>query len=149
AALVGADGQTIGASALVGPLAAPPRLSLPDGLTPASAHFGETIELAGYEISDGAITLVWRALGEPDRDYTVFVHVLNASGQLVAQADGQPAGGDFPTSAWRSGDVVVDRHRLPKLLPGSLSVEVGFYYLPTLQRLPGGPLSFTLPANPG
>jgi len=31
-----------------------------------------------------------------DQDYTVFVHLLDSSGKLIAQADSQPRSGTYP-----------------------------------------------------
>jgi hypothetical protein len=72
-------------------------------------------------------------------DYTVFVQLLDAEGQLVTQHDGQPFYGYLPTSDWSPGDVIPDRHRL--LLPADLAsgryqIITGMYSLETLERLP-------------
>lgn len=45
------------------------------------------------------------AEGTPLRDYTAFVPAL-ADQRVVRQQDGPASGGFFPTSAWRTGDVV-------------------------------------------
>jgi hypothetical protein len=73
-------------------------------------------------------------------DYTVFVHLLDADGRQVAQADGPPQSGQYPTSWWGAGEVVADRHRLPNevianLPPGSYTLSVGLYNLDTGERL--------------
>jgi 4-amino-4-deoxy-L-arabinose transferase-like glycosyltransferase len=51
-------------------------------------------------------------------DYFIFVHVLNAAGQTVAQRDAPPWQGRFPTSSWRPGTLIVDLNDLP--LPADL-----------------------------
>jgi len=48
-----------------------------------------------------------------DRDYVVFLHLLDEKGQIVAQRDIAPAGGTRPTSGWIAGEVVVDLHTFP------------------------------------
>ena len=53
-------------------------------------------------------------------DYFIFVHVLNAAGQTVAQRDAPPWQGRFPTSSWRAGTLIVDVNDLP--LPADLPV---------------------------
>ncbi len=76
------------------------------------------------------VTLVWRALAPMDRDYTVFVHMVDSDGRLVAQHDGPPAEGARPTSGWLSGEEIVDRHliRFPEgLAPGPYRLLVGLY----------------------
>jgi hypothetical protein len=103
--------------------------------------FDRQISLVGWskEFEDDQllVTLVWQAATELDRDYTAFIHVIGEDGRLVAQLDRPPAG--YPTSDWRSGEIVIDQ--FPLTLPDDLSqdeefiVNTGFYYLPTLERL--------------
>jgi len=76
------------------------------------------------------VTLVWEALGAVDRDYSVFVHLVDAGGRTVAQSDGWPDCGRSATSAWRTGEVRYDPRTLP--LPGDLpegryTVRAGLY----------------------
>ncbi|NIN65363.1 MAG: hypothetical protein GTO63_11820 [Anaerolineae bacterium] len=93
---------------------------------------GEEIEL----------TLYWRGLDYASyfgTDYSVFVHLVDAVGQLRAQTDGHPVGGLYPTSRWRSTKVVIPDHRsisVPtRIPPGRYRLEVGMYLLPTGERL--------------
>ena len=63
-------------------------------------------------------------------DYFIFVHVLNAAGQTVAQRDAPPWQGRFPTSSWRSGTLIVDVNDLPlpaDLPPGDYTLVVGMF----------------------
>ena len=56
--------------------------------------------------------------------------MLNATGDIVAQADGPPLKGDWPTSAWDLGQPVRDLRHLAysrALPPGDYSVLVGLY----------------------
>ena len=118
---------------------------------------GDSIGLLGYDLGSDQrtaedtehgvadqsqtldVTLYWR-MGTPvTEDYTVFVQLLDAEGQVVTQHDGQPLYGYLPTSDWSPGDVIPDRHRL--LLPADLSsggyqLITGMYTFPTLERLP-------------
>lgn len=74
-----------------------------------------------------------------DRDYTVFVHLLDGNGRIVAQRDGQPGDGFYPTSIWDPGEVVPDEYAIivpPDLPAGDYEVVVGMYYFPTGERLP-------------
>jgi hypothetical protein len=105
----------------------------PVGATPSPT--GQPTFRAGDHI---AIVLYWQASRPPRRDYTAFLHLLDASGKLVAQTDGQPRSGDYPTSAWGAGDVVADPHRLDlpgDLRPGTYRLEAGMYLLQTGARL--------------
>jgi len=89
--------------------------------------------------SGGTITvaLVWQALDALDRDYTVFVHVLDEADQRVAQHDGMPVGGNWPTRFWAPGETVVDEHTLDstELLPGFYDLGIGWYRSDTGARL--------------
>jgi hypothetical protein len=141
--LTGGDGKTLGPRILWGPLIVAPTQSAEAGLTPAAVTFAGQIELTGYRLADGQLDLQWRALSRPAADYTVFVHALDSSGKVLAQADGEPLGGAFPTGMWQPGETVLDHHALTAP-PGTVKVEVGLYELATLARLPGGPLEISL-----
>ncbi|MEW6230967.1 MAG: DUF2723 domain-containing protein [Chloroflexota bacterium] len=87
---------------------------------------------------DFRLILYWRALKPLDKDYTVFVHVLDAAGNIVAQRDRQPEGGALPTSVWEVGEAMADRMEvaLPASLPaGSYWVVAGMYSLADMKRL--------------
>lgn len=101
------------------------------------ANFADQIELLGYDaMVEGEtlrLVLYWRALRVPDADYTVFVHALDADGNIVAQVDRQPQ--PYPTSWWNAGEMVGDEYTL--LLPTlGQRVIVGLYDARTGQRLP-------------
>ncbi len=108
---------------------------------------GDRIELLGYDLEAGSwkleagmrLTLYWRAREPVEKDYTVFVHVLGPSGELLGQRDSPPVDGRYPTSAWRPGQVIADRHEIarPDGAPaGPYRLAVGMYDLATLERLP-------------
>ena len=73
-------------------------------------NFGNFFRLEGYTLaptSEGLkILLFWRAIESPDSDYTLFVHIVNSDDQIVAQKDGQPFNGRYPTSTWPPGETV-------------------------------------------
>lgn len=82
---------------------------------------GDGLQLVGLEakvrpLQDNRkglrVTLVWRALRELDRRYTVFVHLLDADGNLRAQHDSQPRDNRYPTTLWQVGQTVLDVHEL-------------------------------------
>ncbi len=59
------------------------------------------------------LTLYWQTSTPLDTSYTVFVHSLNADGELIGQADGPPVANHYPTSAWGPGEVVQDSRSVP------------------------------------
>jgi 4-amino-4-deoxy-L-arabinose transferase-like glycosyltransferase len=104
------------------------------------ARFGDQIALIDYEVErsggEWLVRLVWEALEAPTERYTVFVH-LRDGGQVVAQDDGEPATGHYPTSVWREGDLIVDEHALksPEDERGEPQLVVGLYVWRTMERL--------------
>jgi hypothetical protein len=103
--------------------------SLGGMIEPAVAHPGDTVW----------VTIYWAVMERPDRDYTVFVHLVDTNGDKVAQSDGQPVNGAWPTSAWEPGSPVVDRHRLAipsDTAPGTYFLQAGMYLLASGERLP-------------
>jgi hypothetical protein len=114
-------------------------------MTPKNAHFGEAIALEGYtwqvDREVVQVTLRWSTRAYLDTDYTVFVHLTSAGqgGQLIAQGDGPPLGGRWPTSLWLPGLAVDDEHAIPlspDLPSGTYHLTVGLYHAPTGERLP-------------
>jgi hypothetical protein len=89
------------------------------------------------------VDLFWQAQRRPDVAYTVFVHLLggyNAAtgGPVWAQDDGPPLEGGHPTTRWRPGQTVADRHTLvlpEDMPPGAYAIEVGLYDGRTGERL--------------
>lgn len=118
------------------------------------------IQLDGYaltpETTPGGellLALRWESLRPVDHNYQVFVHLLNAGGDKLAQRDGQPVQWMRPTSTWQPGEVIVDRYGLllPDDLPfGSYSIAVGLYDPVTGQRLPisAGPRDYAIELGP-
>ncbi len=99
-----------------------PRLDEAPGFAIAvGQELGELGILAGYSLADDDqsrdtpldVTLVWQAgPAGTESSYTVFIQLLDGEGRLIAQSDSLPAAGLRPTSGWRSGEYIVDRHRL-------------------------------------
>jgi hypothetical protein len=121
---------------------------------PLPAEFGGLFELASYDLAPDrpqagdqlSLWLSWSRKAEsrqgaafPIRDYTVFVHLLDAAGTRVAQADGPPGYlGTLPTTLWQPGIPVLDQRvlALPEnLAAGQYSLLFGWYDLQTGQRL--------------
>jgi len=100
--------------------------------------------LAGVDLPEqivaGAVLpvqLYWEVLSPPPADYTVFVHLLDADDQIVAQLDRPPGGGVSPTSSWLAGTFLQDTYPIPlpaNLTAGSYRVRLGLYTWPDLIR---------------
>lgn len=109
---------------------------------PVGAAFADAAELIGLNITETEsgldVELVWQALAGMDTNFHVFVHGLDAAGQIVAQADGEPGGGTRPVSGWVPGEVVTDRHSLPlsaEAREAVTALRVGLYDSDTGVRL--------------
>jgi len=84
------------------------------------------------------VTLYWLALRESGQDYKAFVHLLGPDGSVIAQHDGDPGGGYTPTTRWRPGEIIADRHvlSLPEGLPaGEYGLRAGLYQVEPLRNL--------------
>ncbi len=105
-------------------------------------RLGEAIRLPGYDLEQTGealeVTLHWQAEHTPEADYTVFVHLLDEEGNLVAQHDGPPCEGSYPTSWWLPEQVIIDRHtiQLTEPIDGLARLLIGLYDPLTLARLP-------------
>jgi hypothetical protein len=91
------------------------------------ARISNTARTPGEPI---CLELQWSTNTQLPTDYTVFVHVLDQNGQLVAQSDLQPGGGYTPTSSWPIGQPITDRHGVilpPTLSPGTYQIAIGLY----------------------
>ncbi len=74
-----------------------------------------------------------------DRNYTVFVHLVDAKGNIVAGYDSEPRKGIAPTAQWTRYAPVVDPivMSIPAHAPtgDTYRLEIGLYDLATMQRL--------------
>ncbi len=85
------------------------------------------------------LDITWQALQPFSEDWKVFVHLVDAKGQVLAQFDGQPREGDYSTSRWIPGELIKDSYPLlmpATLPPGPYQVFVGLYSEVTGARLP-------------
>jgi 4-amino-4-deoxy-L-arabinose transferase-like glycosyltransferase len=112
---------------------------------PVTVSFGDQIGLLSQDFPSAVaanapltFTMQWSALSEMSRDYTVFIHLVNADGDLAAQADSQPRQNTFLTSTWPPDYSIPDRLTLtaPEV-PGIYQVYIGWYdLLADFARLP-------------
>lgn len=88
---------------------------------------------------DQPFTLRWGVGGAVGRNLQLYVHLRDPrTGETVAQADGSPLDGWYPTSWWEPGEVVVDERLFP--LPsdtplGEYELVIGWYDLASGERL--------------
>jgi hypothetical protein len=124
------------------------------------ANFDNQIKLLGYtppQISDAgppsakpplgttdrrppelSVTLYWQALVTP-ANLTRFAQFIGPDGQIYGQNDAAPERGQYPTSLWQPGEVVIETVTLP-LQPerpaGNYTLHIGLYHPDTGVRLP-------------
>jgi hypothetical protein len=126
---VGAEGDIKPAHQLGANLNGNVQLLGHDGLPP-SVPQGQVLGLSFH----------WQALSEMIDDYSVFVHLLDDSGHAVAQYDGQPLQGFYPTSFWEVGETVVDELEVTVgdsvPIGGDYELVAGMYLAGTGERLP-------------
>jgi hypothetical protein len=124
-----------------------PRLGIPPDQTPnlnsarpIEAVFEESLMLVGIEPATETINvppgeslrfrLYWQAVAPVKEDFTVFVHLLNNEGQVVAQGDAPPLAGQYPTSVWQPGELLADERQLAipaDLKAGQYRLMAGLY----------------------
>lgn len=76
------------------------------------------------------VVLYWEALAQVETDYSMFVHLVNDTGVVVAQADGYAVKNTRPLSTWQAGEILFDVReiRLPPNLPaGDYGILIGWY----------------------
>jgi len=118
------------------PPAAPGTVNFDDQILLLDTDLGQRTLQAGAPLE---LTIDWQGMQMMDADYTLFIHILAPDGTLKGQIDVWPRDGTHPTSQWREGEVVEDRYLLyvaPDAPPGNYQVEIGWYLLETMQRLP-------------
>ena len=122
-----------------------PQVDQPAPQKPLNAVFDGRITLSGVTTkaaipgADLPVTLTWQPAQAISEDYVIFVHLLDAAGNLVASHDGRPDGGRFPTPSWQPDLAITDTHILPlpaDLPPGTYTLRAGLYDPQSGARLP-------------
>jgi len=116
-----------------------PTNDLPADAVPMDVTFeapgepGQRFRLRGYQVDlttarPGQVIpalLFWEPMGKVERDYSVFVHLVDDVGTVWGQRDTTP-----PADAWQPGALLADQHRVPILLhtpPGRYHLVAGLY----------------------
>ncbi|MCP5095465.1 MAG: hypothetical protein GY943_07930, partial [Chloroflexi bacterium] len=116
-------------------------------LPPNATNFEDKIGLLDVEIAAETLTpgdllhltLKWQSLAPISDNFTIFVQILDAQDRIVGQVDSWPVQGTYPTSQWSPGEIVVDPIVVQldaDMPPGEYRLQVGWYLLATLRRLP-------------
>ncbi len=105
--------------------------------------FGGKVELVGYSVKRKSdhleVSLYWKPKAQLVKDYSSFVHLIDAEGRMVAQHDGAPRWyTPMGTSSWVPGEIYRDDHLLE--IPrgsanGKYHLEIGMYYWKDLKHL--------------
>jgi hypothetical protein len=110
--------------------------------TQLSARLGDELAFSGAQLETSAahvrVMLRVEALAQPARDYTFFIHVEGPDGNVAAQMDMQPLGGQYPTGIWDPGEQVLlalTAALPPGLAPGEYPVWAGAYDASSGERL--------------
>lgn len=124
----------------------------PDVLT--EAQFGDRLKLQGYTVEQEAapagagaqttLTLFWQVLSQPgdDPDASVFIHVVDETGALLAQFDGPLAEGLPVLAASPAGSLIIDKHAFTldaTARAHGRSILVGLYDRGAMARWPVAP----------
>jgi hypothetical protein len=105
-----------------------------------NVKIAEHVRLRGYEVAEGEdrleLTLYWWTEKPLEQNYHVFVHIGAPDRPPLAEAGGVPEGWTRPTTSWRAGEVILDKHTVPLIdVPaGEHTLSVGFFEPETGQR---------------
>jgi 4-amino-4-deoxy-L-arabinose transferase-like glycosyltransferase len=118
----------------------PHNFEAPTPQIPLDINFSEQARLVGLDLpriklkagDSLPLTLYWQALAPFDRSWTVFVHLVDAQGNIIGQQDQIPGAGQFPTTSWLPQEYLVDSYNLlipVGTTPGrqAYQLEIGLY----------------------
>jgi hypothetical protein len=109
--------------------------------------FGDQAELVGYALPQKSVapgnplpvTLYWRAHTRIEEDFSVYIRLFDAAGNVVGRWNAFPGGGMYPTRFWQTDEIVVDSYRIPVSSdargPSVGRVEVGLFRRVPLENL--------------
>lgn len=122
----------------------PPTVPL-ESLSAVDYAFENGLSLTGFRLASPhssdqplTLTLAWYTKQSLLVDYTIFLHLLDDAGNIVAQADSQPHWlTPYPSSRWQTGETILDSHTIAAPLPpGTYRLRLGVYNWQTFERLP-------------
>lgn len=146
--LIDSSGEPAGDVVDVGAMTVgtPPRsFDLPNPQHDTSIEWANGIRLLGFDLSGDAlrpgdilgVMLYWQPQNDVLEPLSVFVHLIDAQGVIVAQQDQVPLGGARPTLGWAPGEVIADpvSLSLAGVSPGAYAIRIGWYHPATGQRV--------------
>jgi len=113
-----------------------------------NVRYADKVALRGYELDRAVVhpgetlqvTLYWEVLHPIEQNYSVFVQFFGRGRQGIGQRDTYPGLGNFPTSQWQPGTIVIDTIPVPissnASAPALVRIDAGLYELKTMTRLP-------------
>lgn len=124
------DGETLGTYTVHDPprIFEKPQFEQPIGKIYEGVGILEGVTLVRQSQQLG-VSLVWKATATPTTAYTVFVQLLGADGQVIAQSDRMPVEDARPTTSWVEGEYLIDTHLLniPEEIPVGTQLIAGLY----------------------
>lgn len=110
------------------------------------------LHLTGYDWHEGmdgedntvGVDLHWRVEEPVDGDYTTTVQLFDAAGEKIGQDDRAAGGLYYPTSFWKTGEMLLDSHPI-QIAEGAIpsTILVGMYTGPEFEPL-AAPLEISL-----
>lgn len=115
--------------------------------TAVLAQLGSAIEVTAVTLSHRTATpgemitvaITWQVTAMPGQDLTTFIHLGDPKQTPLAQADGIPRNGAYPTRYWAAGEQFSDSYTLllpAALAPGQYPIQFGLYDSQSGARLP-------------
>ncbi len=112
------------------------------------ADFGGELTLLGYKLETESVapgesvrlTLYWQSQIQMDRNWSIFVHLVDDAGIIFAQRDRYPGQGALATTRLTPGQTWADAYVIPipavAYAPVNARIEVGLYDVLDGARLP-------------
>ena len=119
-------------------------VTIPDAAISIDATIADIFDLEALQIIQGEDGLYYAALfwqsieSRPPIDATIFVHLVDTDGNIVAQSDIRPWDGQYPTFIWDAGERVETIHLLNSegFALEDVTLRVGMYTFPGPTNLP-------------
>ena len=93
-------------------------------------HYAITQPVTHQPGIDLRLSLIWRTNAPLPGDYKISARLLNEAGEVAAMVDQVPVHFAYPTTAWRSGELIRDVYTLnltPDVLPGNFTPLIILY----------------------